>query len=162
MAKAGRPKKPTALKVLEGNPGKRPLPENEPKPAPIVETPDPPAWMNIEGKEMWKRRLPELQRIGLVTTIDLESFAMLCQSWGEYVEAVKRMKNRGKYYTYTNKAGAENEIERPVVRVAHRAHERYKSMCTEFGLTAAARSRIEVKLNETTEDPMEALLSGVK
>ena len=111
---------------------------------------------------MWKRRLPELTNLGLVTNIDLESFAMLCQSWGEYVEAVKRISKRGKYYTYTNKAGAENEVERPVVKVAHRAYERYKSMCVEFGLTAAARSRIEIRQDEPTEDPTEALLSGVK
>ena len=32
MATRGRKPKPTALKVLEGNPGKRPLNENEPIP----------------------------------------------------------------------------------------------------------------------------------
>jgi len=29
---AGRKPKPTALKIIEGNPGKRPLNKNEPKP----------------------------------------------------------------------------------------------------------------------------------
>lgn len=32
MAGRGRPPKPTAIKELEGNPGKRPLNKNEPKP----------------------------------------------------------------------------------------------------------------------------------
>ncbi|MEQ8198694.1 MAG: phage terminase small subunit P27 family, partial [Clostridiaceae bacterium] len=32
MAQRGRKPKPTAIKVLEGNPGKRPLNKNEPKP----------------------------------------------------------------------------------------------------------------------------------
>ncbi|HZK10243.1 MAG TPA: phage terminase small subunit P27 family, partial [Clostridia bacterium] len=32
MATRGRKPKPTALKVLEGNPGKRPLNKNEPQP----------------------------------------------------------------------------------------------------------------------------------
>jgi len=115
--------------------------------------------MNTEGKKMWKRRFPELKRIGLITSVDIESFAILCQSWGEYVEGIKDIKKNGKYYIYTNKAGASNEVERPVVRATHRAFERYKTMCAEFGITPASRTRIEIKPIETEEDPMEMLLS---
>lgn len=41
MAIRGKKPKPTNLKILEGNPGKRPLNLNEPKPIPIApECPD--------------------------------------------------------------------------------------------------------------------------
>ena len=159
MTKAGRPRKPTALKVLTGNPGQRPLPENEPKPAPVVETPGPPSWMNKDGKRMWKRQAPGLARVGLLTEADLETFSMLCQSYGEWLEAVRDIKKNGKFCIYINKAGAENEMERPMVKLEHKAYERYKSLCTEFGLTPAARTRIEVKPSQEDEDPMEMLLS---
>ena len=47
MATRGRKPKPTALKVLEGNPGKRPLNENEPKPE--RKAPECPSWLEPEA-----------------------------------------------------------------------------------------------------------------
>lgn len=162
MARTGRPRKPTEIKVLEGNRGKRPLPANEPKPAPVTFEIKPPTWMNKDGKKMWKRLAPTLQNLRLLTEADLESFSMLCQSWGDYVELVKEIKKNGKYCIYVNKGGGENEIEKPAVKLMHRAHERYKALCSEFGLTPASRTRIEVKPLDKEYDPMEALLSGVR
>jgi len=159
VANKGRPKKPTELKILEGNRGKRPLPENEPKPAPITNQPDPPEWLNDPAKGMWQRLFPILQRINLITEADLESYTMLCQSYGKWVEHEKDIADNGDYYTYTNKAGAENEVERPAVKLAHKAYERYKSLCTEFGLTAASRARIETKGADDDVEEMEELLS---
>ncbi len=159
MPERGRPRKPTALKALEGNRGKRPLPENEPKPAPVVETPDPPSWINKEGKQIWKQLFPQLKRIGILTSIDINSFEALCYYYGEWREGIREIKKNGKYYLYTNKAGATNEIERPIVKITQKAFENYKSMCTEFGLTASSRTRIEVKIDDEGVDPMEMLLS---
>ena len=158
MGKRGPNKKPTALKAIEGNRGKKPLPQNEPKPPPVVEMPDPPEWMSSEGKKMWEKRAPMLQRLGLLTEADLESFTMLCQSYAEWVEAVKYIKKHGKYYTYTNKAGAKNQIERPANKLLDKAYQRYKSMCTEFGMTPSSKSGIEIE-KEQEKDEMELLLS---
>ena len=48
---AGRPK-PTNLKLIEGNPGKRPLPGNEPKPKP--KAPSMPSDLDYQAKKTWK------------------------------------------------------------------------------------------------------------
>ena len=48
MAQRGRKPKPTAVKVLEGNPGKRSLNTNEPKP--VKKAPRCPAWLEDEAK----------------------------------------------------------------------------------------------------------------
>ena len=53
MATRGRKPKPTALKVLEGNPGKRPL--NDREPVPPKGTLKCPAWLLPEAKKEWKR-----------------------------------------------------------------------------------------------------------
>ena len=50
---AGRKPKPTALKKLEGNPGKRKLNTKEPVPAKGM--PEGPKWLLPEAKEEWKR-----------------------------------------------------------------------------------------------------------
>ena len=152
-----RPRKPTNLKVLEGNPGKRPLPENEPKPTPIA--PKRPSWLTGEGKKIWEKLAPELEKLGLLTSIDGEAFAAACQAWKDYVDCQKIIKKHGRTYTYKNQGGFENETERPEVKVANKALEQFRSFCREFGLTPASRAKIEVKTEDGEEDPMEKLLS---
>ena len=49
MAERGRKPTPTAIKVLEGNPGKRPLNANEPKPK--KKAPRCPSWLEDEAKK---------------------------------------------------------------------------------------------------------------
>jgi len=63
--------------VLEGNPGKRPLPEGEPKPSPIV--PRCPGDIDKEAKRIWRQLAPKLERLGLLTEVDGHAFAILCQ-----------------------------------------------------------------------------------
>lgn len=72
-----RPYKPTKLKLLHGNPGGRKLPENEPMPKPIK--PKMPNDLDEGAREAWERLAPMLERIGLLTEIDGDMFAGLCQ-----------------------------------------------------------------------------------
>ena len=65
---SGPPRKPTRLRILEGNPSKRPLPNNEPQPDPTM--PECPDWLMADAKEEWHRVAPELHRIGLLTIVD--------------------------------------------------------------------------------------------
>lgn len=159
----GRPKKPTALKVLEGNPGKRPLPQNEPKPTPI--SPECPKWLDREAKNLWKQLVPELERLGLITVIDGEAFAAACQSYATWVRCQKFFKKKNpdtkKPYgmTFTTPNGYIQQ--RPEVTIGNKALADFRAFCTEFGLTPASRTRINIKPTDK-EDPMEALLSGVK
>ena len=53
MATRGRKPTPTALKVLEGNPGKRKLNDNEPRPE--KKAPSCPKWLEPEAKKEWRR-----------------------------------------------------------------------------------------------------------
>ena len=53
MATRGRKPTPTAIKELEGNPGKRPLNKNEPKPT--KKAPPCPKWLEPEAKKEWHR-----------------------------------------------------------------------------------------------------------
>lgn len=170
MMPAGRPRKPTNLKLLHGNPGKRALPENEPKPKPIA--PACPSWINTGGKKMWKRLAPELERMGLLTNVDGEAFAAACHNYGLWVECERFFKEkirdpetgednpRGRTYVYINNGGGANITERPEVKIGQRALADFRAFCTEFGLTPASRTRIDVKPLDGAVDPMEALLRG--
>ena len=55
MGKRGPQSKPTALKLLEGNPGKREVNGNEPEYDVLSKDEKPPAYLGSYGKKEWKR-----------------------------------------------------------------------------------------------------------
>ena len=79
MAIRGRKPKPTALKLLEGNPGKRPI--NEHEPIPPKGTVKCPTWLEPEAKKERKRLAPSLEAMGVLTQADLTAFAGYCQAY---------------------------------------------------------------------------------
>ena len=71
MAVRGRKPKPTALKVLEGNPGHRPL--NKKEPMPKGKLPRCPEWLEDDAKKEWKRLgkvLAEMVDVGAMVADD--------------------------------------------------------------------------------------------
>jgi phage terminase small subunit len=78
----GRKPKPTALKMFEGNPGKRALNRNEPKPP--AETPDCPVHLDDEAQAEWNRITPELSTLGLIARIGRAALAAYCQAWSRW------------------------------------------------------------------------------
>ena len=138
MGFPGRKPKPTHLKVLEGNPGKRPLPRNEPKPRPV--SPKRPAWLTGEGRREWERVVPELGRLGLLTIVDGAALAGYCQSWTDYVETTRFLKKHGRTFETPN--GYVQQ--RPEVSIAQKSLQLVKAFCAEFGLTPSSRGRMSL------------------
>jgi phage terminase small subunit len=81
----GRKPKPTHLKLVTGNPGKRKLNASEPMPAPAL--PEPPFHLGEEARTEWKRVAEDLYRLGVLTEIDRVVLAAYCQAYGRWVRA---------------------------------------------------------------------------
>ena len=96
MAARGRKPKPTALKVLEGNPGKRPLNDHEPIP-PKGELKCP-SWLLPEAKKEWKRLASSLEAMGVLTMADLTAFAGYCQAYARWREAEEFITQHGSIF----------------------------------------------------------------
>ncbi len=64
---AGRKPKPTAMKKLEGNPGKRKLNTNEPVPARGM--PACPDWLLPEAKKEWKCLADLMNQMALIVKV---------------------------------------------------------------------------------------------
>ena len=94
--KTGRPPTPTPLRLLRGNPQHRPINDQEPKPTPIA--PRCPSWLSPVAKRHWRALAPELERIGVLTTIDVGAFAGLCESWAQFREASEFLHKHGAVY----------------------------------------------------------------
>jgi phage terminase small subunit len=86
----GRKPKPTHLKLLEGNPGRRPLNIGEPRPQ--AKIPTCPAHLSPSAKAEWKRLAHMLHRLGVITELDRAALAAYCQAYGRWVEAERKLK----------------------------------------------------------------------
>ena len=147
----GRPPKPTALKLLTGNPGKRRLQRNEPRPPP--QRPPCPVWLDLQAKREWARIVPQLDRLGLLTQLDRAALAAYCQTYSRWVKAEKILQVEG--YTCETEKGY--VMARPEVAIANKALATLKGYCTEFGLTPSARGRMHTGAKEES-DPFDAFL----
>src|SRR6185503_12867478 len=89
----GRKPIPTALKVLHGNPGKRQLPQGEPRPT--LGLPDAPAHLTEAALVEWHRVGTELARVGVITHVDRAVLAGYCVTYARWVAAEEVLNETG-------------------------------------------------------------------
>jgi P27 family predicted phage terminase small subunit len=134
----GRKPKPTHLKLLEGNPGHRPINLAEPKPR--AGLPSCPSHLNAAAKAEWKRLVVELQAIGILTRIDRAVLAGYCQAWGRWVEAEEKLKETPPLI----RTPAGYVQLSPWLTIANRERELMLRYMAELGLTPSSRTRLSV------------------
>lgn len=161
----GRKPKPTALKLVTGNPGKRQLNDAEPKPVvpKQVKTPDE---LDEYGQRAWRRNLPKLKRMGLFTEADADMLMCYCDAYSQWCHALDQMRRLDKmdtddFETDEEKEQAKKEfpkIWRDVQITREKARTDMRLFAAELGLSASARSRMSVGKEEQPVSRMEALL----
>ena len=156
MGARGPRAKPTNLKILQGNPGRRPLNDSEPQYGLSADNLKPPPYLSTYAKKEWKRIVPLLQKNKLLTDADITMLAAYCQAYGRFVEAEKLIRANG-YTTLTDKG---NVIQRPEVGIANKAMEEMLKFGREFGLTPSSRTQLHVENPDAAEDPFMTLLKA--
>jgi P27 family predicted phage terminase small subunit len=157
MTIPGTKPKPTFLKLIEGNPGKRPLNENEPK---FKKTKTKaPSHLGDVGKREWNRVSKILYKQGLLTEADLTALAAYCESYEQALMAYKYLEKGGvlpekrvvgeKTYTILKP--------NPFFDIWTKCRAQMKMFMTEFGMTPSSRSRIGVKGSDE-KDELEAMI----
>lgn len=154
MGKRGPASKPTALKVLQGNPGKRELNKSEPE-FTKTENIKPPTFLSRYAKKEWKRIVPLLEKNGLLTEADISTLAAYCQSYHRWIEAEKLIRT----YGYTVETDKGNIIQRPEVGIANKAMEQMVRYGKEFGLTPSSRTSLHADKPDEQEDPFMELFN---
>ena len=153
MATRGRKPKPTAVKVLEGNPGKRPL--NMYEPVPEKKAPECPSWLNDEAKAEWDRLADKMMNLGTLTEMDMAAFAGYCKSYARWKEAEEFIEKHGTIVK--TPSGYWQQV--PQVSIAQTNLKVMLKFCSEFGLTPSSRSRmIAGEVQEGSVDEMEFLM----
>lgn len=146
----GRRPTPTAVKKLNGNPGKRALPKNEPRPQGGL--PDMPAGMSKDAQKEWKRLAPELDKLGLLTRIDCTAFVVYCECYASFMGARRAVEKHGRVLKAENGLLKKN----PAVSMMAEAMRLMRQYLIEFGLTPAARPRVASQM----KDPAQLTLPG--
>ena len=151
----GRKPKHTALKKLEGNPGKRPLNELEPvPPATQLRCPN---YLLPEARKEWRRLAPVLMSMGLLTAADAVPFAGYCQAYARWREAQDEITRHGSIY----KDGEGRIRPNPYIAIANQQMREIKSFAADFGLTPSNRTAMIANVLSAAKskiDPMEAIL----
>jgi len=135
----GRKPTPTKLKVLRGNPGRRPINTDEPEPKPISGS-DPPAYLLASEKAWWEHHGPALERLGLLTEADEGKFALLC----------RLLADADRYAKYLREVGDSYVIDTGMVRpqpeatMLRDARKHIDHLWSEFGGSPAARTGLSV------------------
>lgn len=156
---AGRKPKPTHLKVLAGNPGRRPLPQNEPKPENKI--PTCPSYLKGEAKREWNRVTKLLNTLGMISELDRSTLAAYCQTWGDLYELENFLNDIPvKDRVFRTTSGYFQQI--PQVGMVNKLRAELRSYIGEFGFSPSARSRIEIEKPDTEIDPLQALLARRK
>lgn len=128
----GRRPKPTALKLVTGNPGKRALPEEGAEPVPPAGEIIRPAFLKKRAAELWYEYAPVCTSMGTLTTADPHLLAEWCQL------TVKMERNR--------------------TTASERAQRRM--IGTELGIGAASRAKIGAGGKRPPADPADAFFQG--
>ena len=150
--KPGTKPKPTALKELAGNPGKRPLPEAEPRPRGPM--PSMPA-ERLEDLEQltWVQLRGALEPLGLLTDADPRSFELMVRHFAEAVRHHRIVSFSGRVLF-----GEKGEYRNPA-DVAFIQHSRaYLRYAVEFGLTPSSRTTLQTALPGEKEKSLADLL----
>ena len=151
---AGRRPKPTVLKLVAGNAGKRKISKTEPKPK--REIPSCPAHMSDAGKVAWGRLSVLLDRMGVLTEADSAALERLCDCYSDILLCRESLIADGWTYKTTDNAGNTLIKANPAATQLRAADAQFKSYLIEFGLTPAARSKVHATPDDDKKaDPLQ-------
>jgi P27 family predicted phage terminase small subunit len=121
---------PTKLKLLRGNPGRRKLNLDEPRPPVAPRCPEPPEELAGDARDTWLYQAPRLHRMGLLTEVDVVALEIYCRLVGRW-RAIERQIDEAGIVIPGPFLTAAREAARAVLHAGER-----------FGLDPAARVRV--------------------
>ena len=152
---AGRRPKPARIKEVTGNPGKRKSRRKEPVPKKEIQPP--PAHLTGWGKSAWVKVTELLDGMGVLTLADAMALERLCDIYAEILQLRNQIAAEGNTYIVQTRGGFLIKPH-PAVAMLADADKRFKGYLTEFGLTPAARAKVNINA-EGEEDETDGFFS---
>lgn len=152
----GRKPKPTTLKVLQGNPGKRALNEEEPDFG--VGAPPKPDWFDDYASQEWDVLTSILVPARVLTKGEIGVLVVACDAYSQLRHCEKFLRDKGSL-SYDASSATSGASWKPYPEVAQRnqARRHYHSALTELGVTPTARTKVK-RIPETGKSGVKRLL----
>lgn len=160
----GRKQKPTELKILEGNPGKRSGSLEKDASRLVSDLPEVPDHLDDIAKGEWERLASGMNNLGILDEVDRSQFAAYCVSYSIWVRATKALNAAAQLdpeeggLVIKTKNG--NAIQDPLVGIANTAARDMLKFAEQFGLTPSARARLGITLGKKKQSKFEGLIGG--
>lgn len=164
MGQRGPQPQAAVLKLMRGNPGKRPLNLADGV-NPEVAVPDIPRHLNKEARKEWKRITVELETLGLISRLDRAALSLYCQAWGRLVELetafqkrADRLAQEGKDPTaaYVDVTASGYRANAAEINMINALQDQVHKFLQSFGLSPSSRSRVTASANQMPLPGMEA------
>jgi P27 family predicted phage terminase small subunit len=169
MGQRGPAPTPASIHLLNGNPGKRS--QAAPGSGPACAVPAAPVWLLDEARAEWDRITPELEKLGLISELDVAHLAAYCNAYAIMARCGRELKRlQGEVDDIV--AGPRDPMRGLVdvtpsgykqisalMQAYNRAADAMKSHAAEFGLSPSARMRVKADGQGSLfpdSDPMEA------
>lgn len=147
MAKPGRKAKPTALKLITGNPGKREINLEEPEPAKVFD-PDPPEGFSAVEIAKWRTLCLQLSACNVLTELDLDALEMYVRNWCTMMDALADLDLRGKLLQSPSGGPMWNPSWAEYKHCARLV----RSLQNEFGMTPSSRTGVVASAGDAGRD----------
>ena len=161
---SGPAPKPTALKLVQGNPGKRKLNKREPKfsGAPVC-----PGWITDVAKLEWNRIVLELAALDMLRAVDSASLAAYCLSYARWRGAEEIVTAEGQTVSEPVIAKTGDVIgfkvkRHPATSIAKDALAALLRASALFGFESSSRSRLQVRSSKYLNNLIEQDHRGIK
>jgi P27 family predicted phage terminase small subunit len=138
--KRGPRAQPTELRIARGNPGKRAINKDEPKPK--SELPKCPVHLKGKAKEAWETFATQLTECHIAGDLDAVALELLCTSYALFIEASQLVVELGPVWMEKGTSKIPKIVYSPHWAVKNREWKNILSMLREFGMTPSSRSGV--------------------
>ncbi|HRK33037.1 MAG TPA: phage terminase small subunit P27 family [Candidatus Hydrogenedentes bacterium] len=138
----GRNRKPNAIHVLRGNPGRRALNKHEPKFPEIIDV-QPPSFLDDEARREWARLSPALCANKLLTEADCAVYAAYCAAWSDFQRASAMLTKHGDML-----ANGDMLYPSPYLKMKRDAEAAMVRWAREFGFSPQSRAGLNTSPQE--------------
>lgn len=165
MGQRGPLPKTTARKRMEGNPGHRRLPTDEPEPRLCDVVPSPPEWLRDYSTacDAWWVIAKELHAAKMLATLDLYVLEMFCVAYGQWRKMLDAIAEEGYTYRVYKDGDLSYAAQTPETTLASKFAADCNRWAKVLGLGPAYR--VGLRIGDTGEksqptDPIAAMLAG--
>lgn len=142
---SGPPRKPVALKLLEGNRGHQSQKILNKGPDWHDSFGPCPKHLKGEARKLWKKLVPQLASKNLAAEVYRPALEGLCRNYARALQAEAILDSQGLTMSFQkSEDGTVYEQQRPEVSIAQKSWQAVKAFAAEFGLTPAAVSKIQM------------------